>query len=95
MVEPKHEKAVGVVRDYFRKVQVAAIEVTAGMIRVGDTLRFHGAHTDFAQKVESMQINRQPIVEAKAGDEVGILIGERVREGDLVFLEGGKVEEML
>lgn len=95
MAESKQENAVGVVRDYFRKVQVAAVEVTAGAIRMGDTVRIQGAHTDLTQKVESMEINRQSILEALPGDFVGIRVGERVREGDLVFLEGGKVEEGL
>ncbi|UCG38880.1 MAG: translation elongation factor-like protein [bacterium] len=89
------EKAVGVVRDYFRKVGVAAVEVTRGRIGVGDTLRFQGATTDLVLRVDSMQVNHQDVIEAAQGELVGIKVAERVRENDLVFLEGGGGEEVL
>ena len=88
------EKAVGVVREYFRKIGVGAVEITRGKIRVGDTLKFKGHTTDFIQRIESIQENLQPIMEASEGDFVGIKVDERVREGDLVFLESGAPEEM-
>jgi len=94
MDEQEKEKAVGVVREYFRKVGVGAVQVTRGKIRVGDTLKFKGHTTDFVQRVESIQENLQPIMEASEGDFVGIKVDERVREGDLVFLESGSSEEM-
>lgn len=95
MGELTKEQAVGVVRDYFRKIQVAAIEVTGGTLRTGDTLRIKGHTTDLVQRVESMQVNHQDVVEANPGDLVGIKVSERVREGDRIFIEGGKVEEVL
>lgn len=95
MGELTKDQAVGVVRDYFRKVQVAAIEVTGGTLRVGDTLRIKGHTTDLVQKVESMQVNHQDVVEVNPGDLVGIRVSDRVREHDLVFIVEGKVEEAL
>lgn len=95
MEEQLKEKAVGVVREYFRKIGVGAIEVTRGKIRVGDTLKFRGHTTDFVQRVESIQENLQPIMEASEGDFVGIKVNQRVREGDLVFLESGSFEEIV
>ncbi|RLE44283.1 translation elongation factor-like protein, partial [Candidatus Woesearchaeota archaeon] len=44
-----------------------------------------GATTDFEQTVESMEINRQKIEIAKPGDEIGIKVIDRVREGDKVY----------
>jgi len=44
-----------------------------------------GATTDFKQKVESMQINKQPVDVAKPGDEIGIKVIDRVREHDVVY----------
>lgn len=80
------EKPVGVVIQYFAKVNAAAIQITEGEIRVGDTLRIKGATTDFEQKIESMQIDRNPVQSAKAGEAVGIAVKERVRPNDKVFI---------
>jgi len=82
------EVEVGRINKFFGKVGVAAVEVT-GSIKVGDELHFKGATTDFNYKVDSMEIDRSPIEEAKPGDLVGIKVPERVRPGDKVY----RVEE--
>ena len=79
------EIEVGVVQDYFAKIQVAAIEVTADSIKVGDKLHFVGHTTDFTDVVQSMQIEHEQVEEAKPGDSVGIKVGDRVRAHDKVF----------
>jgi translation initiation factor IF-2 len=95
MTELTKEQAVGIVRDYFRKIGVAAVEVTRGKIRAGDSLRFYGYTTDLVLRIDSMQSNYQDVLEASKGDYVGIKVTERVREGDLVYLEGDKPEDQL
>ncbi|TNF73279.1 MAG: translation elongation factor-like protein [Bacteroidetes bacterium] len=95
MGELTKDQAVGVVRDYFRKVEVAAIEVTGGTLRIGDTIRIKGHTTDLVGKIDSMQVNHQDVMEANPGDLVGIKVSDRVRDNDLVFIEGGKVEEVM
>jgi len=79
------EIEVGVVQDYFAKIQVAAIEVTADSIKVGDKLHFVGHTTDFTDVVQSMQIEHEQVEEAKPGDSVGIKVSDRVRVHDKVF----------
>jgi len=79
------EEKVGVVEHFFTKISVAAIKITDGELRIGDTIHIVGATTDFKQKVESMQINKQPVEVAKPGDEVGIKVIDRVREKDVVY----------
>jgi len=76
---------IGVVEHYFAKINVAAIKITNGKLKIGDTIAIKGSTTDFEQKVESMEIDRQKIEEANAGDEIGIKVIERVREGDKVY----------
>ncbi|MDD3656131.1 MAG: translation elongation factor-like protein [Atribacterota bacterium] len=76
---------IGRVIDYFAKIGVAAIDIDSGEIKVGDTLYFSGHTTDFEQEIESMQIDREPVNSAQAGDSVGIRIKERVRDGDEVY----------
>ena len=75
---------VGRVDKYFRKVGVAALELTEA-ITIGDTLRFSGSTTNFEMKVESMQIEHEVVESAAAGADVGIAVPERVRRSDTVY----------
>jgi len=79
------EEEVGIVLKYFVKPGVAAVEVTRGSIKIGDLLRYQGHTTDFTEEVASMEIDRQPIEEAKVGDMIGLKVKERVRENDKVL----------
>jgi putative protease len=79
------EEQVAVIVKFFAKPSVAALEVTKGSIKKGDLLRYKGHTTDFTEEVTSMEIDNQPLEEAKVGDLVGIKVKERVRENDLVY----------
>lgn len=79
------EEQVGVIVKFFAKPGVAAIEVTGGGIKNGDLLRYKGHTTDFTEEVTSMEIDNQPVEEAKASDMIGIKVKERVRENDKVY----------
>lgn len=78
------EKEVGRVTHYFGNIGVAIIKLTDAL-RVGEKIHVKGATTDFEQVVESIQIEHKPVEEAKAGDEVGIKVSGKVREGDVVY----------
>ena len=79
------EEKIGVVEHFFTNVSVAAIRITSGELKVGDTIHIVGATTDFKQKIDSMQIDRNPVESVKTGDDVGIKVKERVREHDVVY----------
>ena len=79
------EEEVGVIVKFFAKPGVAAIEVTKGSIKNGDTLKYKGHTTDFTEEVKSMEMDNQTVDEAKPGDMIGVKVGERVREKDIVF----------
>ncbi|HEC72562.1 MAG TPA: hypothetical protein ENI36_03050 [Thermoplasmatales archaeon] len=79
------EEKIGVVEHFFTNISVAAIKITNGELKIGDTIHVVGAHTDFKQKIESMQIDRNPVEVVKAGAEVGIKVKDRVRENDIVY----------
>jgi putative protease len=79
------EVKIGEIVKFFAKPSVAAVVITAGGLKVGDTIRIHGHTTDFTQKADSMQVNNQPVNEAKVGDDVGILVSDRARPGDIVL----------
>lgn len=79
------EEQVGTIVKFFAKPSVAAMEVTQGPIKVGDTLRYQGHTTDFTERVASMQIDNKPVEEAKTGDLIGLKVSQRVRENDKVY----------
>ncbi len=64
------EILIGHVSHYFGKIMVAAIELTDGDLRVGDTIRIEGHTSHFTQKIDSMQIDNAnvPRGEKGAGD---------------------------
>ena len=76
---------VGVVKNFFVKPSVAAIEVTDGEFQVGDVLWFRGYSTDFKQEVQSIQEEKQTIGRAVKGQLVGVQVRDRVRARDLVY----------
>jgi translation elongation factor EF-Tu-like GTPase len=79
------EKKIGMIMDYFAKVGVAAFRIEGEGLKVGETIHIKGHTTDFTQEVTSLQIDRTAIQEAKAGDDVGIKVMDRVRKGDTVY----------
>jgi translation elongation factor EF-Tu-like GTPase len=78
------EEEIGRVTDYFAKISVAGIDLT-GKLRAGDTIHIQGHTTDLEQVVESMQIDREQVEEAGAGDRIGIKVSDRCRSGDRVY----------
>jgi len=81
---------IGHVSNYYGKISVAAVEVTHGSVTAGDTLRFLGHTTDCKTRVDSMQIDHEPVTEAKKGDSIGVKVPTRVRRGDKVYKVSGE-----
>ena len=79
------EKEIGEVSTYFSHVNVAAIKLK-DKLKVGERIHIKGHTTDFEQFVDSMQIDRKEVKEAKKGDEIGVKVNDRVRPDDKVFL---------
>ncbi len=78
------DEEIGKVSDFFARPVVAGVVLT-GKLKVGDTIRIKGHTTDMELTVDSMQINNVNVTEAKAGDNVGIKVSDRVRRGDTVY----------
>ena len=77
-------KEIGEVEHFFTNLNVAAIKLK-GSLSVGDKVKIKGATTDFEQKIESIQIDKNNVEKANNGDEIGIKVTNRVREGDIVY----------
>jgi len=83
----KKLKEIGKIIHYFDHIGVAVINLS-NKLKVGDTIRIIGGEsTDFDQKIDSMEVDHKKIKEAKKGDEVGMKVKEKVRNGYKVYLE--------
>jgi len=80
------ETEIGRITHYFGHLGVAAIEVTSGELKVGDTVHIKGHTSDFTTTIESMQVEHEQVEHAKAGDNIGIKVPDHVREHDHVFV---------
>jgi len=75
---------IGEVTHYYGGLGVAIVKFNRS-VKVGERVKFKGATTDFEETIKSMQFDHQDIKEAKKNQEVGIKVGEKVREGDRVY----------
>jgi len=78
------EKQVGTVDHFFDKISVSMIKLSDAL-KVGDKIHLKSKAADFVQDVTSMQIDRIPAQEAKAGDLISIKVDQKVRAGDAVY----------
>ena len=78
------EKKIGVISHYFNHLEVGIVNLSAPL-KVGDTIRIKGAHDDFTQTVESMQVEHRNVAEANIGDAVGMKVSQKVHENDTVY----------
>lgn len=79
-------KPIGRVTHFYSHIKVAVVKFSKA-VRKGTPVRFHGATTDFKQKLDSMQYEHEPLATAPKGKQVGVKVRSRVREGDQIFPE--------
>ncbi len=85
MAEEKLGKEVGKIRHYFDKISVAVVDVSSKM-KLGDKILVKGPLTNFRQTIESMQIDKEVIREAKKGQAVGMKMASPVKDNDKIYL---------
>jgi putative protease len=79
------EKKVGEIIKFFGKIGVAAIRLSEGSLKVGDTIHIVGHTTDITQTIDSMQIENKNVQEAGPGADIGIKVKDRAREHDVIY----------
>lgn len=84
MAKSSEPKPIGTVTHFYGNLGVAIVKFTKA-VSVGTAVWFKGATTDFKETITSMQYDHKPIESAKKGQEVGIKIKGKAREGDEVF----------
>ncbi len=76
---------IGQVVHFFSHISVAVIKLEKPLA-AGDSIRIIGGEdTDFTQEVESMEAEHEKVEKAKSGDEVGLKVKEKVRDGYKVY----------
>lgn len=78
------EKPIGEVTHYYGHLEVAIVKFNR-KVKVGETVHFKGHTTDFTETINQIQYDHKDVEEAKAGQEVGIKVSEKVRQGDEVY----------
>ena len=80
----KQLKPIGVITHFYSGLDVAIVKFKKN-VKKGAKLRFKGHTTDFEQIIKSMQYDHKDIAIAKKGQDVGIKVSDKVREGDEAF----------
>jgi U32 family peptidase len=79
------DKKIGTISHFFDKISVGTIKLN-DKLKVGDKVRIQGGTTNFEQEIAEIQLEHESIPEGKKGQEVGVKVNDKVREGDGVFL---------
>jgi putative protease len=72
------------VTHYYEHAGACAVSLESAL-RVGDTIHVRGHTTDFYQRVDRLERDHVAIDAARAGDEVGVQVSQRVRAHDVVY----------
>jgi translation initiation factor IF-2 len=82
-------KKIGVVEHYYDNIGVAVLKLTSGGLAIGDKIKFLDASGKelFEQEVVSLQIEGADVKEVKKGDDFGMKVDKKVKEGFEVHKE--------
>lgn len=79
---------IGVVTHYYGGPMVAIVKLESATLRVGDRIHIRGHTSDFAQEVQSLQIEHAAVEEVGPDDDFGLKVVEHAREHDVVYKLG-------
>ena len=83
-VAAKLPELIGRITHYYGHVNAAIVAIEKGELRRGDTIHVRGHTTDFYQRVERIECDHREVESAWVGQQVGVEVSQRVREGDEV-----------
>ncbi len=78
------EKLIGKITHYFPKVGAAVVKLD-DTLKIGDRIKLKHGDDEFEQEVTSMQVDHQAIESAEKGDEVGLKVDKKAKEGWEVY----------
>lgn len=77
-------KQIGKVSHFFDKINVAVVELTAGL-KAGEKITIGEGEDAFEQEVSSMQMEHKNVINAKKGDSIGLKVDQPVKVNWKVF----------
>ncbi len=77
-------KPIGKITHFYDKIGVAVVALDK-KLKVGDKIKIGKNDELVEQEVKSIQIEHEKLTEAKKGQEIGLKVKGKVREGDLVY----------
>ena len=78
------EKEIGKITHFYDKLSVVVIKLS-DTLKVGDKIHIQGAHDDFEQTVDSMQLEHKSIKSGKKGQEIAIKVESKAHDNDKVL----------
>jgi translation initiation factor IF-2 len=85
MPTQKKEKPIGKVTHYYGHISVAIVKFNTA-VKKGTKVAFRRGDEEFIETLDSMQFEHKDISSVKKGQEVGIKVNEKIKEGFEVFL---------
>lgn len=79
------EEQVGHVTHWWGHIGVAGVHMDSGTLHVGDQIHIVGKSTDVYETLDSMEVDHHKVPEAGVGADVGVWLGQHVREHDRVY----------
>lgn len=81
------KRSLGSIKNFYSKIGVAEIAVTANELKLGDEILIIGPKTGVvSEKVISLEVEHQQVESVAKGESVGVKLSSRVRRNDQVFL---------
>lgn len=87
VAKKKKQVPIGKVTHYYDRIGVAVMKLNSPL-SAGDTIRLVGEAGEFTQKVESIQVEHQPVHRAAKGADIGLKVKMPVKENKMAFKVG-------
>ncbi|HLD72054.1 MAG TPA: hypothetical protein VJA23_00565 [Candidatus Nanoarchaeia archaeon] len=83
-VPVKKGKIVGKITHFYDEISVGVVALS-NALKQGDRIQIGKREPYVEQEVKSMQLDHEKIALAKKGQEIGLKVKGKVRDGDLVY----------
>lgn len=80
------KKKSGVITHYYDRLEVATAKIDEGKLKVGDKIKVFDREGSelFEQEVTSLQIDGKNVSEVGKGDDFGMNVDQKVKEGYMI-----------
>lgn len=80
------DEKVGTITHYYDKIGVAVLKLAKGSLKLGDIIKLTSkGGEEFTQEIGQMQMEREDIQTAKAGDVIGLKVDQEPKTNSPVL----------